>query len=76
MKNITKKITSLILTIAILCTFLMPFASAAEKVTLSLANGQWDSEGYYSVDIVATGDTDTFEMRKTISSICKVPRLS
>lgn len=55
MKQTLKKALSLLMTMAILCSFAVIPASAAGAVTIGLENGSWDGDKY-TVDVVASGD--------------------
>lgn len=55
MKQTLKKALSLLMTMAILCSFAVIPASAAGTVTIGLENGSWDGDKY-TVDVVASGD--------------------
>lgn len=55
MKQTLKKALSLLMTMAILCSFAVIPANAAGAVTIGLENGSWDGDKY-TVDVVASGD--------------------
>lgn len=55
MKQTLKKALSLLMMVAILCSFAVIPASAAGTVTIGLENGSWDGDKY-TVDVVASGD--------------------
>jgi hypothetical protein len=57
MRKLTKRLISIFLTVAMVCSFIMVPSVAAEEsdeVILSLQNGEWGNDGAYSVEVVAT----------------------
>ena len=59
MKNRLKKVVSILLTVAIFCTYLVFPAAAADAVTLEFENGAWSGD-YYIVDVIAKAGNDDF----------------